>query len=326
MQFNIAALHQAVWRNPAPPSPPATCQQPRRIEGATPGCYALELSDEDYHYGSAGVSSSHLKQALRSAAHYQAWLADRHRSDTPARRFGRAVHCYLLERDKFAQRYAIWRGGDRRSSGYKDFEAAHPRMTVLTEDEAGRVTGCCEALLSATEFPMRGFLEGARDDSGNWLLEPARCEFTIFWTDESTGLQCKARLDAFRETPLIVLDVKTCGDARPAAFERDIGNLHYDLQAAFYMEAVRRFTGQDGGTFLFAAVEADAPHAAVFYALSPTHDFMANGARKYRYALDLLARCGKAGHWPAYGFGGIVEPTMHHWQHFQPPSALSLAA
>jgi len=116
-------------------------------------------------------------------------------------------------------------------------------------------------------------------------------------------------------TPVIALDVKTCGDARPAAFTKDIMNLHYDLQAAFYMEGVRRFMGEEG-TFIFVSVEADAPHATAYYALSPRHDLMLNGAKKYRHALNLYAKCKASGNWPAYEYGRVIEPQMLPWMAF----------
>lgn len=287
-----------------------------RIEGATPGCYALEIDDETYHGTLPGVSSTTLKKILRSPAHYQAMLREGN-TDTAARRFGRAVHCYLLEPQNFDGKFAVWRGGDRKAAGYKAFEAQHQGKGILTADEFARVVGCAEALLAEPNFPLRGFLNGVYDASGACVVPKARTEFTIVWTDEATGLTCKIRTDALRLDTVIAYDVKTTGDARPESFVRELVRNNYDLQAAFYGEGVRRFAGQYP-TFVFGAVESEAPHGACHYGLGPDHDLIRNGQRKYRHALDLMARCKAEDRWPGYAFEGIVDPVMEPWMVFRP--------
>jgi hypothetical protein len=95
--------------------------------------------------------------------------------------------------------------------------------------------------------------------------------------------------------------------------------LNYDLQAAYYCEGIRRFTGREA-TFVFGASEADAAHGTRHYILGPEHDLMLNGQRKYRYALDLYARCKAQGHWPAYEQTQPVSPVMEPWMQFHAPS------
>jgi len=285
-----------------------------RKDGATPGCYSLRMSDSDYHQA-AGVSSTGLKQMMRSPAHYRAWKERRIGSDdTAARRFGRAVHCRILEPLEWDARYVIWRGKDRRGKDYQQFAAAHPTKQVLLSEEFSNIDGCAESLLSSADFPFQGYLDGIHLADGQCVLEPARTEFVIIWVDELTGITCRIKLDAVSPEPLIAVDVKTCGDARPQAFAADIARLHYDLQAAFYLEGVRRFFGSDA-PFIFAAVEAEPPHANAFYVLPPAHDFVKNGRRKFRHALDTLAKCEADQRWPAYA-QGLTEPVMTPWMAF----------
>jgi hypothetical protein len=291
----------------------------QRIEGATPGCYALAVSDEYYHRQLEGISASGLKQIMRSPAHYQAWRLGGN-PDTPARRFGRAVHCYVLERPTFDARYAVWEEGKRSGNDFKDFAVRHPGKGILTAEEYARVKRCAAALLSDPRFPLRGFLEGVPDGNGGYLVEPARTEFTIVWTDESTGLTCKVRTDAVSlKKPVIGYDVKTTGDARPESFVREMVRLNYDLQAALYCEGIKRFTGEEA-TFVFGAVEADGGHGVCHYGLGPSHDLMLNGQRKYRYALDLYDKCVKADQWPGYDYPQVVDPQMEPWMTFYAPT------
>lgn len=309
----FAAMTEAQRVAKTAPAPQAI--QQAKLEGITPGCFALQVSDTEYHNHLPGISSTGLKQLMRSPAHFRAWQLGRGSDSTAARRFGQAVHCKLLEPREFDKRYCAYRGGSKRGGGYRDFKLRNSGSTILSLDELERVEGCVEALLSEPGFELKGYLEGAYAPDGSWLVQPAQTEFTIVWTDEETGVQCKVRLDAIMANPLIAFDAKTCGDARPSAFERDIVSMNYDLQAAFYMEAVRRFFGKEG-PFIFGAVEALAPHGVVFYVLAPGHDLMRNGARKYRHALNLYAKCQAEGRWPKYGFSSVVEPTMHPWMAF----------
>lgn len=290
-----------------------------RIEGATPGCYGLVLGEAYYHQQLHGVSASALKQMLRSPAHYKAWREGGNK-DTAARRFGRAVHCYVLERSTFKHRYIVWDEGDRRGGDYKEFALRHADKTVLTTDEYQRVLGCAEALFEATDWPLQGFLEGALDNDGHVVVPPARCEFVIVWEDEATGLTCKMRADAMQVQPnsFIGYDAKTTGDAREEAFSIEIERMNYDLQAAHYTEGMRRFTGREG-LFVFGAVEAQPAHGARHYVLGPDHDFIKNGHSKRRYALDLYAKCQRDNRWPRYEHTKPAEPVMHPWMVFRPP-------
>jgi hypothetical protein len=88
---------------------------------------------------------------------------------------------------------------------------------------------------------------------------------SIYWTDEA-GRRWKARPDCF--TDAVILELKTTGDVRPRAFARTRKRFGYDLQAAHYVDAVRRLTGRTL-RFAFIAVELAPPFYAWVHELSP---------------------------------------------------------
>lgn len=93
-------------------------EQPElRVPGVTTGCYSMAATDENYHRKCIGASSSALKKLLRSPAHYRAYKAAKDQ-DSPARRFGRAVHAMCLEPETFDENFVVWK--DARRSG-KDY-------------------------------------------------------------------------------------------------------------------------------------------------------------------------------------------------------------
>lgn len=289
-------------------TPPVAAIVPRSalpavpIPGASPNCYALEISDDEYHASCPGASSSALKKLLRSPAHYQAYLSEKD-VDTADRKFGRAVHALLLEPAVFLDKFAVWSEGRRAGWKYEEFCEQHPGKTILKEEEHHRAMEAVIALRNCPDFPVGSWLSGLPATATHAAVPAARCEFTIVWTDEETGLQCKARIDAHGCIPQpLAMDVKTTDDARKASFVRQFMKLHYDLQATHYRAALKAFYGEEF-PFLFAAVEAKAPHASGIFGMSAA--MLANGEEKRRYAMARLARCIDSGVWPAYQTGGV---------------------
>jgi hypothetical protein len=63
-------------------------------------------------------------------------------------------------------------------------------------------------------------------------------------------------------------DEKTTQDVRPAAFARTRRRFGYDLQAAHYIDAVRRLTGRTPA-FAYIAIEPRPPYYVWVYELPP---------------------------------------------------------
>ena len=65
----------------------------------------LIISNKEYR-AREGVSSTDLKKIAKSPAHFRYWK-DNPEESTPALLFGRAVHKYVLEKDKFNDEFAV---------------------------------------------------------------------------------------------------------------------------------------------------------------------------------------------------------------------------
>ena len=84
---------------------------------------------------------------------------------------------------------------------------------------------------------------------------------------------------------LAIIDLKTTKDASKESFRRSIDDYGYDLQAAFYTDAVKMAIGREV-PFYFLVVESDAPHSVRLYRIGQAS--IEVGRRKYRMALQLL--------------------------------------
>ena len=91
-------------------------------------------------------------------------------------------------------------------------------------------------------------------------------------------MDIRVRPDVINYVSGYISDVKTCQDASPDAFRRDVFKWGYHLQAAFYMD----MTGVE--TFKFVCVEVNHPYTVVVHTLN--EEFIDLGRKKYQQALS----------------------------------------
>lgn len=95
-------------------------------------------------------------------------------------------------------------------------------------------------------------------------ISPARLR-ELFDYDPATGELCRCRPDWAHPTGdrgVILVDVKTCGDASPREFGRQVARKGYHRQAAFYSDGYEIASGKRVLGFVFVAVESTWPFAA----------------------------------------------------------------
>ncbi|MFH1602776.1 MAG: PD-(D/E)XK nuclease-like domain-containing protein [Pseudomonadota bacterium] len=278
-----------------------------------------------YHIGMAAyqripaANASSLKLGLQySALHMRETLGGRLHRDSAALRFGRAVHCRLLE--------------------------------PATFQESWPVVGPCEALLKsgARQDQPCGANGAAQDDAGHWycgkhlpgahtkpddyvtpseaasikqmaasiydhevvklLRSHGGCEVTLIW--ERDGLPCKARLDKLIDDPLTVVDLKTTafGGGTGRAIKWAVSEYQYDLSAAWYCDAVKAVTG-NRASFFWVFAEKESPYAVAAAPLKPAMREV--GRMKTNRAWAMYLHGVKTGEWPGYG---VVAVDPSDWE------------
>lgn len=248
------------------------------------------LSIDDYHAG-PGISKSGLDDINASPAIYYGRHLDPQRpaeTRKGGQLEGQLAHCAILEPDEFSKRYIV--GPDvasRNAKAWKDFEAANPGLECIKRDEYEAAMRQADAVRKLPEIAD--------------ALSRGRAEVSAYWRDPVTGVLCRCRPDFAHDcgtNGVILLDVKTCGDASPAEFARQIARKRYHVQDAFYTDGYSAASGREVLAFVFVAVEAQWPHAACAVMLDePGKD---HGRREYRRNLNTYAECLKSGEWPGY--------------------------
>lgn len=252
-----------------------------------PGIYA-GLSNSAYHAG-PGVSKSQLDKLSKSPFHYHAHYLSLKRVssyETPAMRFGTAVHTAILEPDLFAS-WVVMPDVDGRTKEGKaakalaQEEAAARGVEVISADDYAKVTAIADSFSRHTHLSS--------------FLDTGHAELSVYWNDADTGILCRCRPDWL--APGCVLDLKTTEDASPRAFQRSAYSWRYWVQAAFYLDGLAA-NGVDARGFIFAAIEKSEPHACAGYAASEA--MIAAGREEYRRLLRTLRQCQQDDRWPGY--------------------------
>lgn len=254
-----------------------------------------DMSPEQYHADRTRMSSTAIRKLLHSPRQFLTfWQGlDTEEEEPDHFRIGRAAHMFLLEPSKFRDSYIIQPDfGAMQSSKNRAARDAWradlpPQTIVVTENELTMLIGMIESVL---EHPI-----------ASKMLENGKPECTIHWTDEETGVMCKARPDYIVKDGgdnLHLIDFKTTRDIRAGIFSYDVMRLGYNVQLAFYHDGLVRSFQRQPQTITIIPVEKKEPHETAVYPLSDK--FFEDGQEDYKHALRLYRKCMDTGKWPAY--------------------------
>lgn len=269
----------------------------------TSGAYR-DLTMAEYHGActvGVSVSSTTLRQAeLFSMRH--AWLAshlnpDRDDAGAAHFRLGTALHSLAFEGELSPMHFAI--------SPYKTFQTneakawrdrrANEGKTILKPDDVKKVRMMLDELVKEPIIKS-----GLFDERGE-------LETSVIHKDEETGLFVKVRPDVIA-TNTIMVDLKSCQDARVRAVRRSIDDYAYHMQLALVDEVLGKVLGLKFDAWAFVFIEKELPFCVTVAEVSA--DYIAWGKVQNRRALRRFADCVSKGvdkeHFPKYEHGEIV--------------------
>lgn len=258
------------------------------------------LSRSEYEKVQA-VNQSVLKLFRKTPAHAREAMLHPPKP-TEAMNFGNALHCAILELERFKREYVIPPQIDRRTKAGKEewaaFEDAHRGKEIIAQEDYDTI---------------QAMTASCNDDEviSQLLSGKGSNEVAVVWTDKETGTRCKALLDRVTSFAgyTVVLDVKSCCDASEFEFARAIVRLGYHEQAAFYLAGLAALA-DSYRRFLFIAIEKTAPYGAAVYELDD--ESLKQGQIAYRKHLALYSECNRTGIWPSYQ-SGIIPIRIPAW-------------
>lgn len=249
----------------------------------------LNLDETTYHAHPA-LSSTEARVILDSPAKYR-WKKDNPPLIDPSDKFdvGSAVHAKVL------------------GAGYPvevlDFPDYRTKAAQQARDEA-RATGLVP-ILKGKYVEVEAMAESvlAHPTARALFDQPGHAEASVF--ADVDGVPVRARFDFLPEQGerrRIAVDLKTTVDASVKAFEKSVASYGYDVQRAWYIDALDVVTGpMPHGMepeMVFVAVEKEPPYLVAVHQLSMQWAEM--GHTKAGRARELYAACTASGVWPGY--------------------------
>lgn len=135
------------------------------------------------------------------------------------------------------------------------------------------------------------------------ILSDGRAEISAWATDPDTGVLIRGRFDYLRDNAIV--DLKTSyKPVDPREWERTAWNLHYGLQAAWYMRLLE-LNSEPERPFLWVTVCTEQPHEVYIHQASDA--LIEKGREQADRALATYAAAVKTGHWP-----GLADPHEIH--------------
>lgn len=230
------------------------------------------------------LSFSALKAFAESPAAFIQYQL-RQRKTTPTMIFGSLVHCLILEPEKFPSVYAVLDdtakciniGGKspRQTNAYKewkaDFIALNEGKTVISIDVFDRAAAVANNV---------NFNKASRPILEMCTEREVHVEWNFLNIKHHGFIDARTPKDAKTK---VKCDIKTCIDASPKKFQRDIINNKHYLQAAMYGES-----DPDGySTFYFIAV--DQKGGVSVHRIEPP--LLEYGMKEYAILINAFNRC-----------------------------------
>lgn len=232
-----------------------------------------------------GLNGSKIVYMRRSPMHYR-YMTTHAKPETDALLAGKLVHQMVLE-PLLMQQVAIWGTQDaekvRRGKVWEEFKSAHAGSIILTQAQAAAVTGMARAALSQAPIRKLASAEGPT-------------EVSLFWVDEISGLQMKARLDKIIPEWSVIPDLKTTRDCSRRRFGAQAYDLGYTVKMAHYWDGWRHLTGKEFDLKLLA-LESTPPHESAVFDIP--RDLILCGLDERNELVDKIKTCERAKEWPA---------------------------
>jgi len=261
------------------------------------------------YYHQRKISNSLLKKAAVSLERFKyEWdTIDKEQEQTAAMVFGNVYHTLTLEPQEFTKRYFINPYDGRTKEGKEaKAQAEALKLQTISIDQRDTALAMVKALTSS-DYVAPDLVAKMKFIFSITDLE---IEKEICWIDPETGLECKAKLDAYSKTHNLVIDLKSIEKLEDYKIDSNFGQYRYDIASAQYSEAIKQERGDDlFPTFLFITQEKQEPY--LFRLFSPTPEMLSQGLSKRKELMQKLKEAFETGEF--YSHKEIEQINMPAW-------------
>jgi hypothetical protein len=254
--------------------------------------------DDDLYHSLPGLSSSGAKYLDSECPLKLKYNMDNKAEKSPSEALlvGRAIHKYILEVDDFENHFVISPTDDKRSREWKVFanNLKDDSRELLRKKDGEMLAGMLESLSRPKDE------EGTNTYTGIITNSESIREKALFTIDKENGIVLKVKVDINLDG--MFLDLKSTRSAKPSTFSKDIANMGYALQAAFYLK-VARLAGKKASSFGFIPIEKEPPYMHSVMLL-PDEDIKL-AMTKVDRLISKFAFCLNNNSW--YGYDGLMD-------------------
>lgn len=230
--------------------------------------YITGMPDDYYHSTKGFISKSSLSALKESPFKFFNQVKMK---QTPAMRMGTALHCAILEPQKFNDTYILMPEVKTKTlKAYKDAVKENPEMEILNGADAENLDGMVSAVM-------------ANDAAKDLLSLDGWCEVSGFHTDPDTGVNLRHRFDKLTKCG-IGIDLKKTQSVHPDEISKTIAKYGYHMQDSLYSDGYKEISGFDLNQFYFIFVEEKYPHQVAVVFLDDVSKQV--GRDEYKLLLD----------------------------------------
>lgn len=244
-----------------------------------------------------GISKSALDLLHRAPLLYKIRYIDGIKDEpTAAMIFGRLLHLIVFEPHKVNLQYMFFPSSVKRTNKagkalYAEYveECARTKRELLTTADFTRANAMRNSIMTNKHVVK--------------IMEhpTGKAETKLKWINTcSEGVEtlCQGRVDFEAAGGGIVLELKSCVDARPDKFRYSVFDRRYDVQAAFYKDGILAERGIHCDVFLTIAVETTAPYLCSL--IQYEAETINTGRFAYQEDLFIYNTCKNTNYWPGY--------------------------
>ena len=261
-----------------------------RLECPEPGVYEDVPFDEYLRWDA--ISASGLKNIKRSPRYFK-WEKEHPGGSTPAKDFGTACHCALMEPVRWKRSYEALPPG----SG----------VTAVVKAAKARIINCGKIPMKPADYQaVLDIVESMKDHEIAWATIRApdnKIEVSMIWdmaTPSGVVVRCKMRPDITDPITKVLVDLKSSKAAHEHSFPYEVENWGYHISAAFYLDGCEALK-MPMDEYLFIAWEKTPPYEPILF--RSIDRMLEAGREDYRKLIDVYGNCLTKDVWPAYPTG-----------------------
>lgn len=240
---------------------------------------------------SEGINRSFLHDIIQYSPGHAKFNKE-HQDITDALRLGDAFHAAILEPERFEKEYVTMLLDCKPGSG-TGMKTRKEAFLFMAEEKG-------QTIIQPADYEnikeMAAVLQSNQDVLD--LLSDGVKELSGYFIDEGNDISLKIRLDWINKKENIIIDLKSCADARKGPFRKSAYDHGYDLQAFMGLYGVTQITGQAHSIFKFIAIESKGYHGLKIY--DADEEMIATGYDKYERAIALYKECLERNQWDGY--------------------------